>query len=262
MELDKKSSEIAPPRVFVVTPYHKESLDKLRRCHESVIQQNVRANITHVMVADGHPRTEIDQWNVEHIRLPREHGDYGNAARAVGALIAQSNGAEFIAFLDADNWYYLDHLECMLNAHRHTGAHVMCAWREFYSPTGQKLPMTELEEESFNHADTSALMLSRPVFDLNRIWSNMPAILSPWGDRIFGAAVRHHNIMRCYTRVRTVAFTTNYNIHYEALGIPAPPDSKKPPEDEMIAYMHSFDGIRELVERLGFWPMPNGRWGS
>jgi len=37
------------------------------------------------------------------------------------------------------------------------------------------------------------------------------------------------------------------------LGLPSPPNAKKHPEAEMVAYIWSADGIREMSERLGFW---------
>lgn len=244
------------PAIFVVTPYHTESLETLRRCHESVIGQQVEAPVIHVMVADGHPRPEIDTWNVTHIRLPREHGDNGNTPRAVGSVVAQTNGAEFIAFLDADNWYYPDHLASMLEGQQQTGASVVCAWRDFYDPAGQKLAMTEVDEDNLTHVDTSCLMLHRAVFDLNGMWSAMPRILSPWCDRVFFGGLMHRRLMLCFTRRRSVAFTTIYQYHYDCLGIPAPANAKMPPIPEMVTYLTSGDGVREMVRQVGFWP-----WG-
>lgn len=243
------------PPIFVVTPYHTESLEWLWRCHESVIGQQVEANVTHIMVADGHPRPEIDAWNVIHIRLPREHGDNGNTPRAVGSVVAQTNGAEYIAFLDADNWYYPDHLASLLEGQRQTGASVLCAWRDFYDPEGRQLAMTEVDEDNLTHVDTSCLMLHSSVFDLNGIWSSMPKKLSPVCDRIFYFGVRHRKYMSGFTRKRTVGFTTFYRRHYEALGLPEPANARVAPIEDVVAYLTSVEGVSETVNRLGFWPM-------
>lgn len=254
-------SDVAPdrsetgPRIFVVTPYHKEPLEWLRRCHESVIGQQVEAPVIHVMVADGHPRPEVDAWNVTHIRLPREHGDNGNTPRAVGSVVAQTNGAEFIAFLDADNWYYPDHLASMLEGQQQTGASVVCAWRDFYDPAGQKLAMTEVDEDNLTHVDTSCLMLHRAVFDLNGMWSAMPKTLSPICDRIFFLGARHRKYMSCFTRRRSVAFTTLYEAHYASLGLTVPVNGKSVPHDDIMAYLTSAEGVRDTVNQLGFWPL-------
>ena len=63
-------------RCAVVTPYHTEPLSMLRRAHDSVRSQGVA--VTHVLVADGHPREELDSWDAVHLRLPTSHGDNGN----------------------------------------------------------------------------------------------------------------------------------------------------------------------------------------
>lgn len=241
------------PQIFVVTPYHRESLTWLRRCHDSVMAQHVDAKVTHIMIADGYARPEIDEWAVTHIRLPRGHGDNGNTPRAVGCVVAETNGADFIAFLDADNWYYPDHLASMLEGHRQTGASVMCAWRDFYSPDGQKLPMTESIENERRHVDTSGLMLHRSVFDLNRMWSRMPRCLTPWCDRVFCRGIQARHLMLCFTHHRSVAFTTLYKNHYTELGLPVPPNVKMPPEADMVEYIWSEAGVHEMVARLGFW---------
>ncbi len=243
------------PRIFVVTPYHTESLEWLKRCHDSVMAQQVAANVTHIMVADGHARPEIDGWNAIHIRLPKEHGDNGNTPRAVGSVVAQTNGADYIAFLDADNWFYPEHLASLLEGQRQTGASVLCAWRDFYDPAGQKLAMTEVDEDNLTHVDTSAIMLHSSVFDLNGLWSKMPRNLSPICDRVFFTGVKHKRYMQCFTRQRTVGFTTLYRRHYEGLGLPVPANAKTVMIDEMTAYLTSVEGVRESVARLGFWPM-------
>lgn len=243
------------PPIYVVTPYHTESLETLRRCHESVMSQQVEARVMHVMVADGHARPEIDGWNVVHIRLPQAHDDHGNTPRAVGSIVAETNGAEFIAFLDADNWYHPDHLASMLDGHRQSGASVVCAWRDFYDPTGQKLAMTEMDEDNLIYVDTSAIMLHKSVFDLNSLWSVMPKQLAPVCDRVFSFGVKHRKYMAWHTRKRSVAFTTLNAAHYTGLGLPVPPQGKTIPLDDIIAYLTSADGVRESVSQLGFWPL-------
>lgn len=244
----------AGPLIFVVTPYYKESLEWLQRCHDSVMNQDVEARVRHILIADGHPRPEIDAWNAVHIRLPTAHGDNGNTPRAVGSAVAQTNGADFIAFLDADNWYYSDHLASMLEGYRQTGAKVICAWRDFYDAEGKQLDIIEEDEVSFGHVDTSGYMLHKSCFDMNSMWSSMPRILSPWCDRVFFSALKNRRLMLCFTKKRSVAFTTIYKFHFDMLGVPAPANAKVPPIPEMVAYLRSEHGARELVSRIGFLP--------
>ena len=101
-------------RYCVVTPYYKEERALLERCFGSVRRQV--PNVDHIVVADGHPQDWIDALPVRHIKLDRAHGDYGNAARGLGALMAIAEGYDGIAFLDADNWYDDDHLASCLAA--------------------------------------------------------------------------------------------------------------------------------------------------
>ncbi|MCJ2025187.1 glycosyltransferase [Methylobacterium sp. J-067] len=250
-----ENTQQTAPRIFVITPYYLESLDVLRRCHESVLAQQAEARITHVMIADGHPREEIDGWDVLHIRLPKAHADNGNTPRGVGCVVAETNGAEFIAFLDADNWYYPDHLASMLDAMRETGASVACCWRDYYDPKGTKIDVVEADEMALGHVDTSCIMLSSAAFDVNQLWSTMPKILTPWCDRVVMTGIRHRRHMQCYTRKRTVAFTTIYSQHFEDLNLPLPPNAKRTPDEAMLAYLQSIEGVQQTVRRMGFWPL-------
>lgn len=93
-------------KVAVITPYYKESLDILQKCHESVKKQNHPS--LHVMVADGFPVDDISQWDCNHIILPLGHNDIGSTPRLLGSYHAIGLGYDAIAFLDADNWYRED----------------------------------------------------------------------------------------------------------------------------------------------------------
>ena len=95
-------------RVAVVTPYYKEPRGWIERCIASVAAQTHACD--HFLVADGHAQDWIDGAGVRHLRLDRGHGDYGNTPRALGALLAVSEGYDAIAFLDADNWYAPEHV--------------------------------------------------------------------------------------------------------------------------------------------------------
>ena len=96
-------------RVAVITPYYKEPPAYLERCIDSVRAQT-HGSVEHVLVSDGHPQDWIDAAAVRHLRLDCSHGDYGNTPRAIGALLAASEGCDAVAFLDADNWYHPEHV--------------------------------------------------------------------------------------------------------------------------------------------------------
>ena len=90
-------------KVAVITPYHKVPTDWLVQCLESVRSQTYTS--THILVADGIPQDVVDTYGVQHLVLPRCHGDYGDTPRAIGSISAIGQGFDAIAWLDADNWF-------------------------------------------------------------------------------------------------------------------------------------------------------------
>jgi hypothetical protein len=125
-------------RVAVVTPYFREPLDWLRQCHASVRAQTHAC--THVMVADGHPQSEVAGWpGLRHIALPTSHGDYGDTPRAIGSIEAIGAGFDAIAYLDADNAYAPDHIESLVELQRRTGA-AFRSWPSASTATARLLP--------------------------------------------------------------------------------------------------------------------------
>ena len=96
----------------IITPYYKENIKLIKRCHESCKSQTYKAS--HFLVSDGFPNPEINNWDVNHIILSEAHNDYGNTPRGIGALSAINQGFNVILFLDADNWFENKHLESVL----------------------------------------------------------------------------------------------------------------------------------------------------
>ena len=109
-------------KIAVITPYYKESTEVLHQCHQSVLTQNVSAD--HFFVSDGFPNVELMKWNIKHISLPQSHTDFGNTPRGIGSLVANIEGYDFIAYLDADNWFHSNHLSSLLNLHEETKADI------------------------------------------------------------------------------------------------------------------------------------------
>ena len=121
-------------RVAVVTPYYREDLAVLQRCHASVVAQTIPAR--HVMVADGFPRDAIDAWDVLHLRLDRGHADFGDTPRSRGGQAAANAGFDAVAYVDADNVLRPRHLESLLATQLATGAAVCRSGRTLRTPTG------------------------------------------------------------------------------------------------------------------------------
>ena len=99
-------------KIAVITPYYKEPIAYLRKCYESVLSQGTKAD--HFFIADGFPNPELMSWDIKHISLSESHQDNGNTPRGIGAILATAEGYDFIAFLDADNWFHPNHINSMI----------------------------------------------------------------------------------------------------------------------------------------------------
>ncbi len=211
-------------RIAVVTPYYRETREVLWQCHQSVLDQRVGAR--HFMVADGFARAEIDDWDTRHLKLPRAHADNGNTPRGMGSLLAKSQGFDFIAWLDADNWYHADHLASLLALHRQTASAICSSFRTFHTQAGDRLGVSEADEDAARHVDTSCYLIHESSFDLIGVWLDMPRILAPICDRVFLDAILQQGRSIQSTGLRTVAFRTQYASHYQAAGRPVPHGAK------------------------------------
>jgi glycosyltransferase involved in cell wall biosynthesis len=243
-------------RIAVITPYCGESIEVLRQCHDSVLaqeQHGVQAD--HFLVADGRANKAVDGWQAHHIVLPHAHADNGNTPRAVGSVVAETEGYEFIAYLDADNWFHPEHLRSLLDLREATKVPVTCAWRTFHRLDGMVMEISEADENSFQHVDTSCYLIHRSAFACTSCWYRMPKPLSPLCDRIFFRALKNSRWGMAFTGRRTVAFRSQYENHYRAIGQEPPPNAKTDRDlAPCVEYLRSVSGINETVEKLGFWP--------
>src|SRR4029077_7921003 len=83
----------------------------LLHAHASVKAQTAPAH--HILVCDGSTPARIEDFQGTHIVLQRNYADHGNTPRLIGCYNAISHDADAIAFLDANNWYYPDHLRSL-----------------------------------------------------------------------------------------------------------------------------------------------------
>ena len=240
-------------KIAVITPYYKESIEFLRQCHQSVLAQNVSAD--HFFVADGFPNEEVMKWNIKHITLPQTHADYGDAPRGIGSVLADVEGYDFIAYLDADNWFHPNHLSSLLNLYEETKADVCTSFRSFHTLEGIEMLVSEINENTLDHVDTSCFLLHRNTFDALYIWLKMPKILSPVCDRFFLAGLRHYKYKFASTKRKTVAFRSQYKVHYLAVNMEPPPNYKENTEKIPLDWLLTLDGMKETVARLGFVPI-------
>lgn len=239
-------------KIAVITPYFKEPLEVLRQCFESVLAQELRAD--HFFIADGHPRPELDQWGVKHVVLPQSHANNGNTPRGIGGLLARAEGYDFVAYLDADNWYQVNHLSSLVRLWQSSRSPVCCALRTFHRLDGQFMPIREVDEESHQHVDTSCFLIQREAFDCLDIWLKMPNQLAAICDRIFYKALENKKIPIAFSDMRTVAFRTQYASHYLSVNLTPPAHAKSGEDRPCVKWLESIEGINESVRMLGFYP--------
>jgi len=241
-------------KIAVITPYYQEPRAMLKLCHESVIEQNMGAD--HFFVADGHPNPFISEIGADHIMLPKSSDDNGNTPRGIGGILAIKHGYDFIAYLDADNWFHKGHLSSLIQLHLRTKAAVCTSFRTIHSLDGTELlGVQDPEEANLTHVDTSCYMLHRSAFELNDIWIKMPKQLSPICDRVFFKGVFSKRFSIASTREKTVAFRSQYKDHYLAANLPVPTNAKGNIIKPCIDFLRTAEGLRQTVENLGFLPL-------
>lgn len=232
-------------RVAVVTPYHREAPTILQQCHASVVAQGHAC--THVLVADGYPMAEVAGWPAQHLVLPYSHDDNGNTPRCIGALSAMNQGFDAVAFLDADNWYEPDHIAGLVALQARTGAAICTAGRSLRRLDGSVLAAHDDWSDGERMTDTSCLLLERRAFRLLPVWALMPRQLSPICDRVFWTAVRRSGLPRAHLPRPTLAFRTQYALHYRDRG-ERPPAGAKGPETTDVA-VHWWNGLSDAERR-------------
>lgn len=211
-------------RVAVVTPYHNESTDILRRCHNSVINQSYR-DVTHIMVADGDPHPWCSKQPLEHMVLPCNHSDAGATPRAIGALSAFGRGYDAVAFLDADNWYEPTHIETMVRIMGSSNVDAVIATRRIYSMDGSMLYVDDIESHPNNDfIDTNCWFLSKRTSRMMGFWVTDPSdrLVS---DKVFYQACKANGLSMAHSTAPTVAYVTRWAWHYQQAGVDIPGDA-------------------------------------
>lgn len=210
-------------KIAVITPYINESTDILSRCHDSVMNQTY-LNVSHIMVADGHPSAWTGGKRIEHITLPISHHDAGATPRALGALSAFSRGYDAVAFLDADNWYQPEHIKIMVDKMTSDNLDAVVATRNIFSLDGKFMYTDTIESNIANTVDTNCWLLSKKTFKFMPAWITDPAnhLIS---DMVFCKVLKANKVSMAETGKSTVNYTSNWGWHYEQLKLPIPIDA-------------------------------------
>lgn len=212
---------MAEGRFAVVTPYYKEERATLERCLASVRAQTLQTD--HILVADGFPQDWIDASAVRHVKLDRAHGDYGNVARGVGALLAVAEGYDGIGFLDADNWLDKEHVaRCVATGSLAPRPDLVVAKRRYIRPNGSVLPLVEEDD----HVDTSCWWFQPGAYHLIPYWTTIPREMTSVGDRVFYWLVLASKLTRREVAQPTVNYTCMWEGIYRFFGETPPPGAK------------------------------------
>ncbi|MCL9999753.1 MAG: glycosyltransferase [Erythrobacter sp.] len=243
-------------RIAIVTPYWQEPHAVLERCIASVAAQSVACD--HLLVADGAAQEWLDAASVRHLRLDRNHADYGNAARGIGALLAAGEGYDAIGFLDADNRIDPDHVALCLAAAQAQGndgmgglapPDVVIARRRFELPCGT--PVALSDEPGL--IDTNCLFLLPGAFPVIARWALIPGPLAAIGDRVFHAALVAAGCHMAQTARASVTYASQWVVHNAASGGAVPADARALDVDGIARWVAGLspEERRALDRRVG-----------
>jgi len=238
----RERTSIRGRHVFI-TPYYREDRLLIERCIRSVQNQDIPAD--HMLVADGYPQKWLDSEPVRHIVLDKSHGDFGNAARGIGGLLAVSEGYSGMGFLDADNWLEKHHLSSCLEEAQHVQhCDFVIARRNWRRPNGMLLGAPD--EPISLHVDTNCLYLLPGSFHLIPHFAMIPHPLAAVGDRIFYAVLRRAGLKATLVHTKTVNYHCLWASVYADAGEPPPTNAKPSNDRNLFEIWQRQQDIREL----------------
>jgi glycosyltransferase involved in cell wall biosynthesis len=210
-------------KICVVTPYYQEPLDWIVQAHASVRSQTIEAR--HILVADGAQPAQIPDFQGTHIILERNYRDYGHTPRFIGAFNAvTAHDADAIAFLDADNWFYPDHLGSLTAIAANAGLHAVASARMLHRLDGT--PMMKCPTvDGANYVDTSCIIVLRPAFRHLIAWVLRGQEKAAETDQFFWRLLRDSGVPLAFVDRPSVAYRTRHQVHYNMAQEPLPPAS-------------------------------------
>ena len=249
-------------RYAIVTPYWNEERWLIERCIRSVREQSLPAD--HILVADGRPEDWIDEESVRHIRLDRNHDDFGNTPRGIGALLAITERYDGIGFLDADNWFEPGHVAACVRGATARGWDYVIARRHLRRPDGSIIDVED--DEVTEHVDTSCFFMLPSSYRMIPYFWMPPRELSPICDRVFFAALQEHRLKAGVLAAKTVNYHCLWRSVYQRAGETPPPQAKADVDwAGLRAWLDSRspDELEEVYRlcgsRLRFVPKPEPR---
>ena len=242
----------SPPRIAVLTPYFREPLAVLERCHRSVRAQTVPCD--HILVSDGEPRPEIDGWQATHLRVPSPSRNYGDTPRRIAGEVAIESRYDAVVYLDADNWFRPRHVEALVACHRAHRTAICHSARTMHRIDGSVMPLLQRSDNT-DHVDTNCLFVAAEAFDLLPLWGTWPREISYIADRIIWHAAKVRGYAHSFTGAMTTCYEASHRGQYHAIGEPPPAEARPDVDlDAMFSWAASLSpGMRDdLDHRWGF----------
>ncbi len=206
-------------KICVVTPYFETNEDWLAQAHASVRAQTVPAH--HIIVCDGSPPAQLQDFQGTHVVLQRNYKDYGNTPRLIGCYHAMAMDADAIAFLDGDNWYYPDHLEGLLRFVAKHELDAIASSRMLHRLDGSVLgKCTTVDGRAF--VDTNCMLVMRRAFRHMLAWTLLTQDVAAVMDQFVWKHMQDGGARMGFVDRPTVAYRTRHATHYEQAG-EAPP---------------------------------------
>jgi hypothetical protein len=187
---------------------------------------------------------------VRHFPLPWNHGDFGDTPRAVGAMSANSQGFDAIAFLDADNWYDPTHIETMVRVQAMTDADIVTATRKLIRPDGS-LMCVDTQSDGVAFCDMNCFLFTRRAFKAIGQWAFKDTRASAVDDYILWSLVKQSNARVARSTEPTVNYLTMWALHYLERGETPPPGARcmLTSPDEPYPKVFDYWAVKQAHER-------------
>ena len=214
-------------KICVVTPYFKTKLAWLVHAHDSVKAQTIPAS--HILICDGSEPARIPEFQGTHILLGRNYQDYGNTPRLIGCYNAITQGADAIAFLDADNWFQPDHLEQLSHYTLANNLDACSSARMLHRPDGSVLGKCPVVNGRA-YIDTSCLLVAKPAFSHLIAWVLQTQDTAALMDQAVWRHLQTHGARLGFLDRPSVCYRTRHASHYRLFGQTPPPDAIDRPD--------------------------------
>jgi hypothetical protein len=209
-------------KICVVTPYFQENIEWLSQAHASVKSQTMEAR--HIVVCDGAAPAQIPDFHGTHVILQRNYRDYGNTPRLIGCFNAiTTQDADAIAFLDADNWFYPDHLSYLAHIATNTHLDAVASARMLHRLDGT--PMMKCPTvDGQSYIDTNCLLVFRPAFHHLISWVLQGQdVAGHETDQFLWRTMRDAGVPLAFVDRPSVAYRTRHRVHYDQAREAPPP---------------------------------------